>query len=156
LEWKHILSDDRFKDIITESLTYLTKFKRIYVHGFVIMSNHFHLIWQMIGGHQRSNVQRDFLKYTSQQILKAMQKLQPEILKDLVVDAKDRKYQVWERNSLGISLWSPEVFRQKLNYIYNNPVMAGLCQFPEDYKYSSAQFYEKNVNDWVFLTHHEG
>jgi len=28
----------------------------------------------MIGGHQRSNVQRDFLKYTSQQILKAMQK----------------------------------------------------------------------------------
>lgn len=150
------MSDDRFKDIITESLTYLTKFKRIYVHGFVIMSNHFHLIWQMIGGHQRSNVQRDFLKYTSQQILKAMQKLQPEILKDLVVDAKDRKYQVWERNSLGISLWSPEVFRQKLNYIYNNPVMAGLCQFPEDYKYSSAQFYEKNVNDWVFLTHHEG
>jgi hypothetical protein len=25
LEWKHVLKDDRFKDIITESLTYLAE-----------------------------------------------------------------------------------------------------------------------------------
>jgi hypothetical protein len=29
-------------------------------------------------------------------------------------------------------------------------------RFPEDYKYSSARFYEKNEKDWVFLMHHEG
>ncbi len=156
LEWKHILTEDIFKDIIIESLTYLTKSQRIYVYGFVIMSNHFHLIWQMMGDHQRSDVQRDFLKYTGQQILKTMHKQQSEILKDLLVNAKDRKHQVWERNSLGVPLWSPEVFRQKLDYIHNNPVKAGLCKLPEDYKYSSARFYEKNEKDWVFLTHYEG
>jgi hypothetical protein len=33
-------------------------------------------------------------------------------------------------------------------------VKAGLCRLPEDYKYSSARFYEINEKDWVFLTHH--
>ena len=49
LGWKHILMKDRFKDIITDSLSFLSKEKRVSVYGFVIMSNHFHLIWQMMG-----------------------------------------------------------------------------------------------------------
>lgn len=79
-----------------------------------------------------------------------------KLLNELLVNAKDRKYQVWERNSLAVPLWKPEVFEQKLDYIHNNPVTAGICQYPEDYKYSSARFYEKNKKDWVFLSHHEG
>lgn len=156
LEWKHILNRDRFKNIVTESLTYLCSAKRINVYGFVIMSNHFHLIWQILGEHKRADVQRDFLKYTGQQILKVMDIEKSELLNELLVNAKDRRYQVWERNSLGIPLWTPEVFEQKLDYIHNNPVKAGLCKFPEDYKYSSARFYERNEKDWMFLTHHEG
>jgi REP element-mobilizing transposase RayT len=54
LEWKHVLKEDRFKDIITESLTYLAESNRVYVYAFVIMSNHFHLIWQMMGEHKKS------------------------------------------------------------------------------------------------------
>lgn len=67
LEWKCLLVDENCKDIITQSLTYLAKAKRIYVYGFVIMPNHFHLIWQMMGDNIRSEVQRDFLKFTGQQ-----------------------------------------------------------------------------------------
>jgi len=156
LDWKHVLAADRFRDIITESLTYLVKSNRIYVYGFVIMSNHFHLIWQMAGEHKRTDVQRDFLKYTGQQILKMMKREKSKLLTDLLVNAKDRKYQVWERNSLGVPLRTSAMFYQKLDYIHNNPVKAGLCKFAEHYKYSSARFYEKNENDWTFLTHHEG
>ena len=53
LGWKHILMKDRFKDIITDSLSFLSKEKRVSVYGFVIMSNHFHLIWQMMGDNTR-------------------------------------------------------------------------------------------------------
>jgi REP element-mobilizing transposase RayT len=156
LEWKYVLAEDRYKDIITDSLTYLAKSNRVYVYAFVTMSNHFHLIWRMVGEHRRANVQRDFLKYISQQILKVMKREKSELLGGLLVNAKDRKYQVWERNSLSVPLWTPKVLEQKLDYIHNNPVQAGLCKFPEDYNYSSAQFYERNEKDWVFLTHHEG
>ncbi len=156
LEWKHILKEERFKNIIITSLSFLSKEKRINVYGFVIMSNHFHLIWQMIGDHKREEVQRDFLKYTGQQILKHLRNENFELQKELLVQAKDRKYQVWQRNSLGVPLWSSVVFNQKLEYIHYNPVKAGLCKYPEDYRYSSARFYERNENDWDFLVHHEG
>ena len=156
LEWNHILKEDRFKDIVIDSLRFLSDENRIYVYGFVIMSNHFHLIWQMQGDHSRENVQRDFLKYTGQQILKHLRNEQSELQKKLLVQAKDRKYQVWERNSLGIPLWSSDVFWQKLEYIHNNPVKANLVQYPEEYKYSSVRFYHHGEMTWGFLKRHEG
>ena len=156
LEWTHVLAEDRIKEIIIDSLRYLTREGKVSVYAFVLMSNHFHLIWQMHGDHRREDVQRDFLKYTSQQILKALRQGNSPMLKALLVEAKDRKYQVWERNSLSIALWSPKVFDEKLEYIHNNPVKAGLCACAEDYKYSSARFYEMNEKSWDFLTHHAG
>ncbi|MEM9078825.1 MAG: hypothetical protein AAGC43_17425 [Bacteroidota bacterium] len=61
-EWKHLLKPDKYKTIILDSLSFLVKEKRVIVFGFVIMSNHMHLIWQIQGNHKRSSVQRDFLK----------------------------------------------------------------------------------------------
>lgn len=68
LEWKHLLKQDNYKDIIIGSLKFLVKEKRVKVYGFVIMPNHIHIIWQIQVGHKRENVQRDFLKFTSQTI----------------------------------------------------------------------------------------
>jgi putative transposase len=139
-----------------DSLSFLSNAKRVTVYAFVILNNYFHLIWQVMGDHKREDVQRDFLRYTSQQILKQLRNEQSLLINELEVNAKDRKHQVWERNSLGIPLWSPKVFDQKLDYIHNNPVKAGLCKYPEDYKYSSASFYFSGKTDWDFLVHHDG
>jgi len=155
LEWKHILEDDCFKEIIIDSLRFLSKAKRIVVSSFVIMPNHFHLIWQILGEHKQQDVQRDFLKFTGQQILKHLRNEDSDMLSELLVNAKDRKYQIWERNSLSVPLFTPDVFEQKLDYIHYNPVKAGLCKYPENYKYSSARFYEMNEKDWDFLVHYQ-
>ena len=98
------------------------------------------MVWQKMGDHTPEDVQRDFLKFTGQQILKYLRNDQSPLLQELFVGAKDRKYQVWERNSLSIPLWSNDVLVQKVDYIHHNPVRAGLCKFPEEYKYSSAGF----------------
>jgi hypothetical protein len=65
----------------------------------------------------REAVQRDFLRYTSQQILKVLCNEQSPVQEDLVVNAKDRKRQVWERNSLSILLWSSKVLAEDRLYI---------------------------------------
>ena len=57
------------------------------------------------------------------------------------VNKHDRAYQFWKWEALGIELFMPAVFSQKLEYIHNNPVGAGLCNFPKEYYYSSARFY---------------
>ena len=49
-ERNHLLSDDRHKDIIIDSLKFLVTDKRIDLNAFVIMSTHLHLIWQPLYG----------------------------------------------------------------------------------------------------------
>ena len=155
LEWKHLLKNDKYKDIIIESLRFLVDEKRILVYAFVIMPNHIHTIWQIQGGHELENVQRDFLKFTAQSIKYDLKENNRELLTEFDVDAKDRRYQFWERNPLSVDIYSREVFLEKLNYIHRNPVQEKwkLCRHPEDYRYSTARFYHRGIDDWGFVTH---
>src|SRR6476620_1060379 len=105
LEWKALLKEDRFKEIILGSLKFLHSAERVDVYAFVIMNNHIHLIWQMLGDHKAEEVQRDFLKFTSQQILKILRNEKSGWLDELTVNAKDRKYQVWERNAFSMPVY---------------------------------------------------
>lgn len=73
---------------------------------------------------------------------------------EFIINGSDRKYQLWERNALSISLRNQFVFKQKLDYIHTDPVVAGLRRYQEDYRYSSAAFYEKRKGEWDFLTHY--
>ncbi len=80
-----------------------------------------------------------------------------KMLNDFVVDAADRRYELWKTNPLSIDIWTEEVFIQKLNYIHNNPVSHpwNLVQHAEDYKYSSAKFYETGIDEFGLLTHYK-
>jgi len=92
LEWKPVLQDDRFKEVIIPSLSFLSKANRVTVYAFVIMENHFHLVWQIMNDHTSEAVQRDFLRFTSQQILKVLRNEQSPMQDLLLVNAKDRKH----------------------------------------------------------------
>lgn len=154
-EWKHLLKPVKYKNILLESLRFLTKEKRLQINAFVIMNNHIHTIWQIMGRNKREEVQRDFLKFTAQRIKSDLLIYHPSILEQFKVDAKDRKYQIWERNSLSVDLYTDFVFFQKLDYIHYNPVTAGLCELPENYQYSSARFYETGEDEFGFITHYD-
>ena len=49
--------------------------------------------------------------------------------------------QFWQQPSHNIELLSEAMTQQKLDYIHQNPVRAGICYRAEDYVYSSASFY---------------
>jgi putative transposase len=85
---------------------------------------------------------------------KDLQKNNLTLLAHFKVEAKDREFQFWERNALSIELRNHPVFTQKLEYIHWNPVKAGMCKLPEEYKYSSVLFYETGIDNWGFLTHY--
>ena len=153
LEWKKALHKDEFKEVIIRSFRFLVENMRIILYAFVIMDNHIHTVWQMRAGLTREPVQRDFLKFTSQRIKDRMALSEPAFLEEFFVNAKDRKYQLWERNPLSINLYSEKVMMEKIKYIHENPVRKQLCELPHHYKYSSALFYHTGVDNWGFLTH---
>lgn len=91
---------------------------------------------------------RDFKKYTSKQLLKAIEGHPQESRKEWLLwmfekagKAKGNvtKYQFWQHHNKPIELWSTAVIKQKLTYIHNNPVVAGFVTEPTQWKYSSAR-----------------
>jgi REP element-mobilizing transposase RayT len=48
LEWQPLLLENRYKDIIIDSLRFMVQHQRVVLYSFVIMPNHIHLIWQWL------------------------------------------------------------------------------------------------------------
>jgi len=155
-QWKHLLKEDSYKDIIINCLFHLTSTNATRLNAFVIMSNHIHLIWQALQGFTPSDIQSSFMKFTANKLKQKLATEDPIQLEQYRVNKYDRKYQIWKREPLGIELFTPAAFQQKLNYIHENPVRAGLCKFAEDYRYSSARFYETGVDEFGILSHWNG
>ena len=152
-QWNHCLKEDRYKNIIINCLQTMISGKLIELNAFVIMSNHVHTIWQPLGDNTTEKVHSSFTNFTGKQIKNAMSIHQPSMLSELKSKNLNREYQVWKRRSLSVELSSDFVFIQKLDYIHNNPALAGLVVNPEDYYYSSATFYERGIDNFGMLTH---
>jgi hypothetical protein len=57
---------------------------------------------------------------------------------------KNKAYQFWQQENHPIEIFSNKFIEQKLAYIHNNPVKAGIVDDPWEYRYSSARDYMNN------------
>ncbi len=53
----------------------------------------------------------------------------------------NKVYQFWKQDNHPIELFNNVMIQQKLDYIHNNPVIAGVVFSAEEYVYSSAKNY---------------
>ncbi len=155
-EWKHALAPEKYKTIITDCLRDMAGRKQIELNAFVVMDSHVHFIWQPLQEYTPSQVQATFTSFTAKEIIKQLSIDNPELLKTLEVNKYDRTFQVWKRRSLSIELFTEKTLMQKLEYIHDNPVKAGLVKYPEEYVYSSARFYHDGRDVFKMLTHYMG
>ncbi len=156
LNWLPVLQNDLHKQILLEAIKHRVLQQKLTVYAFVIMPNHFHAIWQLHDAVKKDQFQRDLLKFTARSILQFMRMNDDVLLDKLKVTDADREYQVWERNSLSKGIFSQKFFQQKFNYIHHNPITPkwNLAIFPEQYYYSSADFYNSGIDHFGFLTHY--
>lgn len=150
-QWQKLLLEDTYKDVIINSLTHLSNTGKVDVYAFVIMPNHIHLIWKTNELNGKETAQGSFLKYTAHEFRKMLRR--EGKLFSYRIDAKNKKHEFWQRDSLAIHLYSREVPLQKLTYIHNNPLGEHwqLVKDPCDYKYSSAKYYELDQKNFSFL-----
>ena len=150
VEWADIFTRPIYKDIIIESLRYCQKSKGLELFAYCVMSNHLHLIARAADDHNLSDIMRDFKKYTAKRIFENLHANPQEsrrfwlewLFKNAAsFNQRNTNIQLWQQPSHSIELLSEAVTQQKLNYIHQNPVRAGICYRAEDYVYSSASFY---------------
>ena len=125
---------------------------KIDVYAFVIMPNHIHLIWRVKELNGKETAQGSFLKYTAHEFKKQLIK-DGNSLSNYLVNASNKKYEFWQRDSLAIHLFTEKVAYQKLDYLHHNPcaVHWQLVKDPVDYYYSSAGFYFLGEKKFDFL-----
>ena len=153
--WFKLMEKDAVKQIVTDSLKFLSDNSKIDVYGFVVMPNHIHLIWKINTMNGKEQSHSSFLKFTAHEFKKYLRVNNPEFLDLFAVEAENKKYEFWQRDSLAFELTRRKTALQKLNYIHNNPLAERwqLCNDPVTYFYSSAKFYETGIDDFGFLKH---
>jgi putative transposase len=149
VNWIDVFTRRIYKDLLVDSLNYCVSGKGLLIYGWVIMSNHVHLI---IGTNDRElqDIMRDLKKYTSKAIVEAIKENPRESRKEWMLtmfekagndNSNNQKYQFWQQHNKPIVLNNAEIFEQKLNYIHENPVKTGFVDCEVDYPYSSARDY---------------
>jgi putative transposase len=149
----HLLADDNLKLIIINSLQFLVKQKLVEIFGYVIMPNHIHLLWNMLSLNGKESPAASFTKFTAHQFRTYLLTNNSVLLKDYLSEKLDRNYQFWKRDPLAISLSTEAILIQKLDYIHFNPTIEKwkLAVHPEDYRWSSANFYLTGIDEFGIL-----
>lgn len=163
VEWVDVFSRKEYRDIVLDSIRFCQQDKGLLLHCWCIMSNHLHLVIST-RNENLSDVLRDFKKYTSKQIIKAISENKQESRREWVLEifrregaknSRNTRFQFWRQDNRPMELYSGKFIIQKMNYVHNNPVEAGIVDNPEHYLYSSAKdyFYSKKCGllDLVFL-----
>lgn len=145
--WLDVFTRDPYRTILLNSLSFCQKEKGLEVVSWCIMTNHIHLIFRSINGQHPSLLLGDYKRFTSKSLVKAIRKNPKESRKDFFMQEfrkagknsyNVKNYQFWRHDNHPIELWSNPVIWQKIKYIHNNPVKAGMVFRAEDYRYSSA------------------
>ena len=156
VDWVDVFSRKAYRNCIIESLDFCIKNKGMILYGFVIMSNHIHLIIQS-DKNKLSDLIRDFKKFTAKTILHKIE-TEPESRADWMLKrfefackshSRNEKYQFWQYGNHPEEIFSEKFFWSKLDYIHLNPVRAGIVVKASHYLYSSASNY---VNDYGIIT----
>ena len=148
VDWIDIFTRKIYKDILIDSFKFCIENKGFQLFAYIIMSNHVHIIAQSSEGKLSENI-RDIKKFSSVKILETIQQIR-ESRKDWMLERfrfnaslrkVNKNYQVWTHENHAILIYSNLFIKEKIKYIHNNPVKAGIVEKPEDYLYSSARNY---------------
>lgn len=154
--WIDVFTRYEYVQELINNLKYCQKNKGLKIYTYVIMSNHMHMIASVENGTLGAFL-RDFKSYTSKKIIELIKNSTIESRKDWMLELFERfgslnpdnkTYQFWQNTNHPIELWNSNVIDQKVEYIHNNPVKAGIVEKAEEYKYSSAyDFSEIKVDE---------
>ncbi len=143
--WIDLFTRKEYAEFLEDNLNYCIDKKGLEVFSYNIMPSHMHLIarteydlsdwlrdykgftsrklYEMIGNHPTES-RKEWLKYLFQYFAKPLK--------------NNKESKLWQSGNHPEEIFSQKFYDQKVEYIHNNPVEAGLVTDPQYYRYSSA------------------
>jgi putative transposase len=145
VEWLPVFVSQSTCQIVADSLTFCHRQKHLRINAFVIMPTHLHLIVfdADLDAERLARTLTDFRKFTGRQLSdycgKGAPKCFGQTLRDQAVADRERRF--WQPSRHPEAIQGERFWRQKLDYLHDNPCRKGLVRSPDHWRYSSAAWY---------------
>jgi putative transposase len=134
---RRTLDHDRAKRIVLGVLNSQLSLQDGRCVGFVVMPDHVHAIVWFPGDDQLSHFMKQWKQRSSVQIKRLLREGLPAYARTF-----DPSEPFWQARYYDFNLYSARKIEEKLVYMHQNPVRAGLVARPCDWPWSSARYYE--------------
>ncbi|MEO6288394.1 MAG: transposase [Ginsengibacter sp.] len=145
--WIDFFITEEYNDELIKSWEFSIEKKGLQIYGWCIMTSHVHMI---IGtkGNKLDEIVGEMKSYTSARFKKIIKDHPQESRKEWLIWMMERAgkkngnnvdWQFWQQHNKPLEIKDQEMFDKKLQYIHDNPVIAGFVTKPENWKYSSAR-----------------
>jgi len=149
--WINLFDRDCYKQILVENPQHCQKKEGLEIFAYVPiaigMSNHLHMITRRNNEQDLTELLGRFKSVTSKKFIKEINCNPQESRRDWLLyqfnffankNSQYDEYHLWQYTNHPTELFSNNVILQKVNYIHENPVRAGIVNDVTAYIYSSA------------------
>ena len=140
-----VFQKDRIKQRTCEAIDEARTSCGFLLFAYVLMPDHVHLLTD--APRKPSEVLKFIKGIVGHRIIEYLKSRNYEssLLKLQHVDWKrNHRFSLWQHDSDVFSVSSESTFMQKVNYIHQNPVRAGLVERAEDYRWSSVRWWNRS------------
>jgi putative transposase len=139
-----VFRTDAIKEIVCAALDEAGRSGGFAIFAYVIMPDHLHIITD--GARKPSDTLRFLNGISSHRVICHLKENNYASSLAKLRDApkaRGHAHSLWDGHSHALGLFSESFFVQRVNYIHQNPVRAGLVERPEDYRWSSIRCWNR-------------
>lgn len=139
-----VFQTDAIKTITCAAIDEARESSGILLFAYVIMPDHLHLL-----AYSHDKKPSDVLRYikgiVAHRVIGHLKEKNYQSSLDKLRHengARNYRHSLWQHESNTFQIFSESMFMQKVNYIHQNPVRAGLVEQARDYRWSSARIWQ--------------
>lgn len=140
-----------YKQVIADALNHFIEAQGVTVYAWCLMTCHLHLLLRTKEGYGPAYFERDFKKFTTPELVKAIE-MEMDLRRDWMMQRFEdfskslkriEKFNLWQNCSspLRIDSGQPGLLFDRIDHIHENPVRERIVELPESYVFSSARDY---------------
>jgi putative transposase len=140
-----------YKQVIADALNHFIEAQGVAIYAWCLMTCHLHLLVRTKEGYGPAYFERDFKKFTTPELIKAIE-MEMDLRRSWMMQRFEdfskslkriEKFNLWQNCSspLRIDTEQPGLLLDRIDHIHENPVRERIVESPESYLYSSARDY---------------
>jgi REP element-mobilizing transposase RayT len=143
--WLPVFVSEATCRIVTDSLTFCHREKMLRINAFVVMPTHLHaIVFDAASDPARlRQTLADFRKFTGRTLSDHCARYLPRCFSDVfhVSATVDRERRFWQPTRHPEAIATEPFWRQKFDYLHENPCRKGLVRRAIDWRFSSAAYW---------------